>query len=1433
MKIMKTWKSCFLTAGVILLGGLAFLPAQAQFSTYLSGLGPLDYWRLNEVTNSTALDMVTNHGTGGAALNGYVVGGLRGQPGGIVGNCLELANIGEDVGNCSNRVDIPNLYNLTKVPWTVEFWANPNPGWGPSDGTGLSPVSSDSPFGTDQYEGNRSGFLFYVNSDSWSLRIGGQESYAGESTAAVPVNPGSWTHVVGTFDGTNLNLYINGVLGATSQVGASTPYFPNVWVPTRVGGTALAGAEFQDGLAGGITGEGNRGWDGGIDELAMYSSILSSNVISNHYATAISNPSAYDALILASSPVGYWNFDEPAFTAPNTNTDFTLGFDIGSLDILGTNAWGAQANQPGVPGLSADAKSVYYNESVGSLVLESNAAPYEFNDPSADVYPNPISLAAWIKPNLFNYMGNIIAQGFDPSPLGDDTACVFAENFLRVGDTFDWEAYSDDYSGGDISDYGISQALGPPVMLPGNVYYSVGAYEGSEGPDNDGSYYTDAFFPAPPGDAGNWVFLVGTYDPSTFTWNLYRNGVLVAQQSDYFEEGPVYVNMPWAVGSRSDADPFVGFRFDGNIEEAAIFNTTLSATVVSNLYQSVHQPPVITQAPVAPEPSFLGGSASFNVWADGPGTLTYQWYSNSVALAGDTGTNIIVSPLTAAADGTYSVIVSNAYGSITSSASLFVTPSLPPVALTPQTRWVGFPATFQPVSLPNLALSFSWYTNGGLVPGVTTSNLTVTASAATAVNYQIVISNSFGTSTSAPVALSILTPPAGYAATVLADHPIAFYQMGETSGTIGYDYAGGNNGNYYDVLLGQPGFSPVNTNDAVGFQGVANSYLGDIGATSINFAGFQPFTIEAWAQGGGGQIDGAAILVKGAGNNGTTESEQFCFDLTQDSYRFFVIDSKNAELFEDDSSATADGDWHYLVGVFTGETDELNFYVDGKLTATSPVAGPPNGTPTSTAAISIGSEKSGPTPVYDWAFNGNIDMVAIYNYALTEAQVTNHYTAAYGTTLYPQIVNQPVSVTNYVGFPVQSNSIYSSLIIPPTFTVDAIGSYPLTYTWYKAGEAGPLVTGTSDYTISGDTISIGPLVPTNAGTYTVVVSNNLGAVTSAPVTLTVVSPPATPPSIPGLVMHLKFDGNLLDSTGRGNNGTNMAYGAFTVQTNNYEAGVLGQSFYFITQTNGFGNPNGPYTNSTYATLGNRPDLQFGSGSFSVALWIQLPYGYDGNDLPYFCDVVGSTFGEPGFCFESTYGAGTEFIYPWPGAWGCSVFDSSGSGLGLYGFPYGSLDDGNWHHLVYIVNTAVGGGLDVYLDGSLTASRREGGSTVVGIGSINTTNVACIGQDPTGHYGQSSQNSPTAIDELCVFDRALTPFEAETIYAANAFSELSIVGAPLTNSFTVQNGTNLIANWNEGYLQSSTNLTGPWTTLYLTPPVTLSPTNPATFYRVKF
>jgi hypothetical protein len=486
----------------------------------------------------------------------------------------------------------------------------------------------------------------------------------------------------------------------------------------------------------------------------------------------------------------------------------------------------------------------------------------------------------------------------------------------------------------------------------------------------------------------------------------------------------------------------------------------------------------------------------------------------------------------------------------------------------------------------------------------------------------------------------------------------------------------------------------------------------------------------------------------------------------------------------------------------------VTLYIDGKLSATGGTSALlSSGIVEQQDPISIGSESSGPDPTYELSYNGTIDEVAIYHTNLSAAQILAHYNAAYGPNLAPFITAQPVSATNYVSLPV-------------TLTVGAAGTQPLNYQWNQNGV--PVAGATAN------TLSILNLAYTDAGTYTVGVTNTLTGnvvtgIVSAPVTITVLQPPTNPPAISDLVMHLTFDNTLADATGRGNDATNEASGGAPLITNDYVQGIIGEAFTYQTTVNSGS------TNANYASVGVRPDLQFGSNiSFTVSMWVQLPTDYIGNDLPFFCDVIGSTFGHPGYCFEPTFGETVGTTVGWPGGWGFSVFDVNDVGVGVYGDQF-TIDDGNWHSLVYVIDRVAGA--SVYLDGTNSHQNIQSGTTVAGIGNINSTNAATIGQDPTGLYAQPGSAN---IDDLGVWTRALTPLEAASIYMAGISNQLSFTApASATLSLTVLPGKELELTWSSGTLQATTNLIGTWTNVTgATSPYTNSPTGAQEFFRVK-
>jgi hypothetical protein len=84
-------------------------------------------------------------------------------------------------------------------------------------------------------------------------------------------------------------------------------------------------------------------------------------------------------------------------------------------------------------------------------------------------------------------------------------------------------------------------------------------------------------------------------------------------------------------------------------------------------------------------------------------------------------------------------------------------------------------------------------------------------------------------------------PP--YVSAVLADSPVGYFRLDETTGVAAVDLVGGPNGTYVgNVMLAQPGaFSDANT--SVGFDG-ANSAV--TLADRFDFTGTKPFSLEAW-----------------------------------------------------------------------------------------------------------------------------------------------------------------------------------------------------------------------------------------------------------------------------------------------------------------------------------------------------------------------------------------------------------------------------------------------------------------------------------------------------------------------------------------------------------------------------------------------------------
>ena len=136
-------------------------------------------------------------------------------------------------------------------------------------------------------------------------------------------------------------------------------------------------------------------------------------------------------------------------------------------------------------------------------------------------------------------------------------------------------------------------------------------------------------------------------------------------------------------------DPFSATRtFNGIIDEVAVFNQSLSQSQLATFYLAgagswPALAPMISQEPQS-RILAVGRDAQYTVIANGAGSLGYQWLttnaggqfvamSDGPGISGSTTTTLIVSNVSASTSTQYEVVITNFYGSVTSTVATLTT----------------------------------------------------------------------------------------------------------------------------------------------------------------------------------------------------------------------------------------------------------------------------------------------------------------------------------------------------------------------------------------------------------------------------------------------------------------------------------------------------------------------------------------------------------------------------------------------------------------------------------------------------------------------------------------------------------------------------------------------------------------------------------------
>src|SRR6266542_2389749 len=125
--------------------------------------------------------------------------------------------------------------------------------------------------------------------------------------------------------------------------------------------------------------------------------------------------------------------------------------------------------------------------------------------------------------------------------------------------------------------------------------------------------------------------------------------------------------------------------------------------------------PILIAREPAPRAIPRGSSTTFQVLAEGSTPIGYQWRFNEVEIAGATNASLLVTNAQLPQEGTYSVVVSNSYGSVPSRGAALVVLVRPVITLHPVSQAVaaGRSVTLSAVAEGHpLPLTFRWRMNG-------------------------------------------------------------------------------------------------------------------------------------------------------------------------------------------------------------------------------------------------------------------------------------------------------------------------------------------------------------------------------------------------------------------------------------------------------------------------------------------------------------------------------------------------------------------------------------------------------------------------------------------------------------------------------------------------------------------------------------------------
>lgn len=601
-----------------------------------------------------------------------------------------------------------------------------------------------------------------------------------------------------------------------------------------------------------------------------------------------------------------------------------------------------------------------------------------------------------------------------------------------------------------------------------------------------------------------------------------------------------------------------------------------------------------------------------------------------------------------------------------------------------------------------------------------------------------------------------------YSDRILADGPVGYWRLNETSGTNFDDATANNRDGTGSGTMALNQTSALNATTGGGasidFTAANTAHITIADANDFSWSQATGLTVEAWLRADAQDADRWAITKMNSSGNYEWGIRR---DNARDGWSAVIFDGAGSNVYTVCGGTAVGAGFYHVVVVFKANADaEIEIYVNGVIDTPYDEDTNDAGTPASsgTSGVRIGAR----TDTNSGNWDGRVQDVAIYRKVLTATEIADHYAIGTGAAIVYATVTD-----------IDIDGIDASVAVDDGATAEvtniAVDGIDATVTTTQ----NPTITAeVTDIEIDGkDPTSVGPEINILAEVTNVSIAGSAGNSHSIPASVTAV---VTDIDIAGInpispyiasvltdapVRYFRMDdasGSLTDFMGGGSialtNTVAPTYAANGIPGN----GILDA----VTFNAGSKGAIASVTNFFNTT-----------GSATIEFW----YKYTGTPSNANGIIMGNSTNN-----VSDSGGGYSGVIRGPAIKQGKLGSYVGPGLGQFSTTNITVADGSWHHIV--ITRAVSGSTQTfvtYIDGSAF----NGGSQILPLPFDNAYNWNALfwrGGSSFGSVTNYDNKINGTIDELAFYNQALVGGQVTTHYLLGNPSSPAEVEAEVSN-----------------------------------------------------